>query len=94
MRAVAGIPAVPSNPFLFEKIKDRMEAAGRPVEATRVFHRPAWRIAAVCLLLAVNAWFIGSYGFASTDANGVTEANVEYTIDSYRMVESNYSIYN
>jgi len=64
-------------------------------EDVPVFHIPALRLAALCLLLFMNIWFIGNYAFqgrGTTDL--VLDSNIEYIMESYSIETEGTSIYN
>ncbi|MCP4121424.1 MAG: hypothetical protein GY751_06690 [Bacteroidetes bacterium] len=94
MNSVKGIQPVGSNPFLFEKIKSRMQTDGLQEEVP-AFHIPALRLAALCLLFFLNFWFIGNYVFQGRTATDVAmDSNIEYIMDAYEIETENTSIYN
>jgi len=89
------IDPVASNPFLYEKIMDRLKQGSVVSPSQPFILRPALRLAVIVLFIVLNGWFIVRYGFPQSELETViTENDVSYIIDSYALDDENTTLYN
>lgn len=90
LQSIDGMKRAEANPFLFTRIKARMQKNNNGWERTFSFvSRPAIALAIVILVMAVNAWAV--WGSSTTEENvtaGVNNASTSELANEYNMVAS------
>jgi hypothetical protein len=94
LQSLDGISRAEANPFLFTRIKARMQRQSAWERVTSFISRPVIAIAALVLVMAINGWAV--FG---TDENTATQTNESIAAsdiaDEYNLfANTNYELEN
>ena len=89
LQCLDGAKRAEANPFLFTRIKARMDRKANVWETTFSFiSKPAIAIAIVVLVMAVNGWALWDNSGSGTTENVTADTNVSELANEYNVVAS------
>jgi hypothetical protein len=96
LQSLDGVQRATANPFLFTRIKARMQKPASGWERVYTFiARPVVAIAVVVLVMAVNGWAIFNSGNENSNGDNNETATVPVFVNDYQAVASvdNYNYF-
>ncbi|HEV8271492.1 MAG TPA: hypothetical protein VGQ04_09335 [Chitinophagaceae bacterium] len=89
LQCLDGAKRAEANPFLFTRIKARMNKKANVWERTFSFiSKPAIAVAIVVLVMAVNGWALWNSSGSGTDGTVTADTNVSELANEYNVVAS------
>lgn len=93
MQSLDGINRAEANPFLFTRIKARMQKQNAWEKITSFISRPVIAIAALVLVMAINGWAVFSNEENTSQANE-SIANTDIADQYNKFANTNYELEN
>ena len=89
LQCLDGVKRAEANPFLFTRIKARMDRRATLWERTFSFiSKPAFAIAIVVVVMAVNGWALWDKSGSGTGETVAADTNVSELANEYNVVAS------